>query len=88
MPQDLANFRQRGAVTQQLCGQGVAKLMRTRRGPTDVSTHEGVSHQRSNRARAEKAAARRTGPQEHAPVGAARSSVPQVRGDRFANIRR
>ena len=87
MPQDLADFCQRSALTQPLRGQGVTKLMRTRRGRADVGAHVGVSHQRSHRTRAENAADGRTGPQEHATVGAARSSVPQVRRDRFADVR-
>ena len=86
MPQDIADFCQRSALTQPLRGQGLTKLMRTRRGRADVGAHEGVSHQRSHRTRAENAD-ERTGPQEHAPVGAARSSVPQVRRDRLADVR-
>ena len=87
MPQYLADLGQRRSAAQHLGRQRVAKLMGARRRCADVRAQEGMSHERPNGARAPKAADGRTGPQEHATAGAARSSVPQIGGDRLTDIR-
>ena len=88
MPQHLADFGQRRAMPQHLGRQGVAKLMRPGGGGLDARTRESVSHERSNRLRAHKAANGGFDSQEHTTAGGVRSSVTQVCGDRLAGIYR
>ena len=76
MTQQLADLAQRGAMTQHLGGQSMAKLMGSCGGRIDAGTQECVTNDRSDGTRTEKATDGSSGAQKHAPTGAAWSSVP------------
>ena len=88
MPQDVADFGQRGAVAQHLRRQRVTKLMGARRRGLDAGALERMPNDRSNGTLAQKASDGRFATQKHATIGAARTSAAQIRRDRFADLRR
>jgi hypothetical protein len=88
MPQDLADFRQRGSTPQHLRRQAVAELMRALGRRIDARSLKGVSDDAVDRTRPGKTADRGMRPQEHTAAGTAGSSVPEVRGDRRADVGR
>ena len=88
MPQDLADFGQRGAAAQHLGRQRVTKLMGARRRSLDAGALERMPNDRSNGTLAQKAADGSLAAQKHATAGAARAAVAQVRRDRRADLRR
>src|SRR5436309_8987129 len=86
MPQDLADFGERGPAAQHLGRQRVAKLMGARRRRLDAGALERMPNDRSNRTLAQKAADRSFAAQKHATASAARASAAQIRRDRFADV--
>ena len=86
MPQHIADFGQRGAVTQHLTRQAVAKLMRTRRRGLDASAPERMPNDRSYGTLTQESADRSPSAQKHTTTGAARPPVSQVHRDRLADI--
>jgi hypothetical protein len=86
MPQDLADFGQRGAVAQHLRRQRVTKLMGTCRRGLDAGALERMPNERSNGRLAQKATDRSFAPQKQATMSAARAPAAQIRRDRLADI--
>src|SRR3972149_7740481 len=88
MPQNLADFAQRGAVTQHARRQRVPKLVCTRRGRGDARPEQSVPNDGSNGTLAEKSLDGRLAAEEHATTGARWTSVAQICGDGRTDIRR
>jgi hypothetical protein len=86
MPQQLSNLAQRSALAEHLSSQSMTKLVRPFGSGVYACTFERMSNDGSNPTRPEKGADRRFGTQEYAPTATGGSSVPQVSGDRSANL--
>ncbi len=65
----------------------MAKLMCSRGGGIDAGALERMANDRPDATRPQKAADRGFGAQKYAAAGATRSSMPQIGGDRFADLR-
>ena len=87
MTQQLADLAERGAVAQHLGGQSMAKLMCSCGRGVNAGALKRMPNDRSNATWAAKAADRGFGAQKYAATVATWSSVPQIRGDRFADVR-
>ena len=88
MPQDLADFGQRGAAPQHLRRQAVAELVGALGRSLDARSLEGISDDAGDGTRSGKSAERGVRPQEHTAAGTAGSSMPEVRGNRRTDVGR
>jgi hypothetical protein len=86
MPQQLSNLAQRSALAEHLSSQSMTKLVRPFGSSVNAGTFERMSNDGSNPTRPEKGSDRRFGTQEYTPTAACGPSVPQISGDRSANL--
>src|SRR5437899_166981 len=86
MPEDLADFRERGTATQHLRRESVPKLMRAHRRRLDPGALERMANERSNAGRAQKPAARRAAAQKDATTGTPGSAVAEIGRNGCADI--
>src|SRR5439155_15535587 len=88
MPQDLADFGQRGAAPQHLRPQAVAELVAALGRSLDARSLEGISDDAGDGTRPAKPADRRVRPQKHTAAGTAGADMWEVRGSRCADVGR